>query len=45
MLSFLPAPLLGFIVGTLLIANTVLHAIVILLFSPLKLLCARSWAK
>ncbi|WP_158249235.1 acyltransferase [Amnimonas aquatica] len=38
MLSFLPAPLLGFIVGTLLIANTVLHAIVILLFSPLKLL-------
>ncbi len=38
MLSFLPAPLLGFIVGTLLIASTVFSSILILLFTPLKLL-------
>ncbi|MEL0028121.1 MAG: acyltransferase [Perlucidibaca sp.] len=38
MLSFLPPPLLGLIVGTLLISCTVFCAIVILLLTPLKLL-------
>lgn len=38
MLSFLPAPLLGFVVGTLLIASTVFSSLLILLFTPLKLL-------
>lgn len=37
MLSFLPAPLLGFVVGTLLITSTVFSSLLILLFSPLKL--------
>lgn len=37
MLSFLPKPLTGFIVGTLLISSTVFAAILILLFTPLKL--------
>jgi len=38
MLAFLPAPLLGLIMGTLLVACIVLSAILILLASPLKLL-------
>lgn len=38
MLAFLPAPLLGLIMGTLLIAAIVSSAILILLASPLKLL-------
>lgn len=38
MLAFLPAPLLGLIMGTLLIAAIVFSAILILLASPLKLL-------
>lgn len=37
MLSFLPAPLLGVIMGLLIIASTVWSAALILLFSPLKL--------
>lgn len=40
MLGFLPAPLLGVVVATLVISNTVFWAAVILLFSPLKLI---SW--
>lgn len=40
MLGFLPAPVLGCIVATLLISNTLLWAAIILLFSPLKLI---SW--
>lgn len=38
MLAFLPAPLLGLIMGTLLVAAIVLSAILILLASPFKLL-------
>lgn len=38
MLAFLPAPLLGLIMGTLLVACIVFSAILILLASPLKLL-------
>ena len=38
MLAFLPAPLLGLIVGTLLIAVIVFSALLILLASPLKLM-------
>lgn len=38
MLSFLPAPILGFIVGTLLIASTLYTSILILLCSPFKLI-------
>ncbi len=38
MLSFLPAPLLGLVIGTLLIISTTLTSAVILLLSPLKLL-------
>lgn len=38
MLSFLPAPLLGLVVATLLVASTVMASLVILLLSPLKLL-------
>lgn len=38
MLSFLPAPLLGLLIATLLVASTVMASLVILLLSPLKLL-------
>lgn len=37
MLSLLPAPLLGLVIGTLVISSTVFFALLILLFSPLKL--------
>lgn len=40
MLSFLPAPLLGLIVGTLLIGSTLFSALLILICSPLKLVSA-----
>ncbi|MEO6699375.1 MAG: acyltransferase [Paraperlucidibaca sp.] len=38
MLSFLPAPLLGFVVALLLVISTLMASVVILLMSPLKLL-------
>lgn len=41
MLSLLPAPLRGVIIGTLLIASTVFSSLLILLLSPLKLLALR----